>query len=57
MKSITAALKTVFLIDLVRGLWVTFRQQRPSLVYTEEYPKQRPPVAERFRGAPRLNAS
>jgi NADH-quinone oxidoreductase subunit I len=36
-------------------LWVTFRQQRPSLVYTEEYPKQRPAVAERFRGAPRLN--
>ena len=48
-------LKTVFLVDLLQGLWVTFRNQKPSLVYTEEYPKDRPPVAERFRGAPRLN--
>jgi NADH-quinone oxidoreductase subunit I len=48
-------LRTVFLVDLVKGLWVTFRNQKPSLVYTEEYPKERPPVAERYRGAPRLN--
>lgn len=48
-------LRTVFLVDLLKGLWVTFRNQKPSLVYTEEYPKERPPVAERFRGAPRLN--
>ena len=48
-------LKVVFMVDLLKGLWVTFRQQKPSLVYTEEYPKERPPVAERYRGAPRLN--
>lgn len=48
-------LRTVFLVDLIKGLWVTFRNQKPSLIYTEEYPKERPPVAERFRGAPRLN--
>ena len=48
-------LRTVFLVDLLKGLWVTFRHQRPSLVYTEEYPRERPPVAERYRGAPRLN--
>ena len=48
-------LKTVFLVDLVRGLWVTFRNQKPSLVYTEQYPEERPSVAERYRGAPRLN--
>jgi NADH-quinone oxidoreductase subunit I len=48
-------LRTVFLVDLLQGLWVTFRNQKPSLVYTEEYPKERPPVAERYRGAPRLN--
>jgi NADH-quinone oxidoreductase subunit I len=48
-------LRTVFLVDLMKGLWVTFRNQKPSLVYTEEYPKDRPAVAERYRGAPRLN--
>ena len=48
-------LKTVFLVDLLKGLWVTFRNQKPSLVYTEQYPEERPPVAERYRGAPRLN--
>ena len=48
-------LKTVFLVDLLRGLWVTFRNQKPSLVYTEQYPEERPSVAERYRGAPRLN--
>ncbi len=48
-------LRTVFLVDLIKGLWVTFRNQKPSLIYTEEYPKDRPAVAERYRGAPRLN--
>jgi NADH-quinone oxidoreductase subunit I len=48
-------LRSVFLVDLLKGLWVTFRNQKPSLIYTEEYPKDRPAVAERFRGAPRLN--
>jgi NADH-quinone oxidoreductase subunit I len=48
-------LKTVFLVDLLQGLWVTFRNQKPSLVYTEQYPMERPQVAERYRGAPRLN--
>ncbi len=48
-------LKTVFLVDLLQGLWVTFRNQKPSLVYTEQYPEERPSVAERYRGAPRLN--
>ena len=32
-------LETVFLVDLLRGLWVTFRNQKPSLVYTEQYPE------------------
>ena len=34
---------------------LTFSYQRPSQNYTEQYPKERPKVAERFRGAPRLN--
>ena len=48
-------LKAVFLVDLIKGLAVTFRNQKPSLIYTEQYPKERPLVAERYRGAPRLN--
>ena len=42
-------------INLLKGLAVTFRRQRPSSLYTEQYPAERPHVAERFRGAPRLN--
>ncbi len=48
-------LRTFLLVDLLKGLWVTFRNQKPSLVYTEQYTKERPAVAERYRGAPRLN--
>ena len=48
-------LRTFLLVDLLKGLWVTFRNQKPSLVYTEQYPQERPAVAERYRGAPRLN--
>ena len=48
-------LKTVFMVDLMKGLWVTLRNQNPAYVYTEEYPRERPAVAERYRGAPRLN--
>ena len=47
--------RTVFLVDLLEGLWVTFRNQHPKYIYTEQYPAERPHVAERFRGAPRLN--
>lgn len=47
--------KSIFLIDLIKGLIVTFNYQRPSENITEQYPKERPQVAERFRGAPRLN--
>jgi NADH-quinone oxidoreductase subunit I len=48
-------LRTVFLVDLIQGLAVTFRNQHPKHICTEQYPAQRPKVAERFRGAPRLN--
>jgi len=48
-------LRTVLLVDLIQGLWVTFRYQQPKYIYTEQYPAQRPQVAERYRGAPRLN--
>ncbi|MDP2999756.1 MAG: NADH-quinone oxidoreductase subunit I [Bryobacterales bacterium] len=48
-------LRTVFLIDLIEGLWVTFRTQHPRNICTDQYPRERPKIAERFRGAPRLN--
>ena len=47
--------RAVFLVDLLQGLWVTFRHQHPRNIQTEQYPAQRPKVAERYRGAPRLN--
>jgi len=50
-------LRKVFLIDLLQGLRVTFRYQDPKEIYTEQYPMERPQVAERYRGAPRLNVN
>ncbi len=48
-------LRRIFLVDLLKGMWVTFRYQAPKNIYTEQYPLERPMVAERYRGAPRLN--
>lgn len=47
--------KKFFLVDLLQGLRVTFRNQHPKNIVTEQYPAERPKVAERYRGAPRLN--
>src|SRR5271154_1053611 len=52
---ITKFLRTIFLVDLLQGLWVTFRNQDPKRIYTEQYPGDRPKIGERYRGAPRLN--
>lgn len=41
--------------DLIEGLLTTFKQQRPKDIVTEQYPARRPEIAERYRGAPRLN--
>ena len=51
------ALRKLLLVDLIKGLKVTFRAQHPKEIYTEQYPLQRPMVAERYRGAPRLNVN
>ncbi len=48
-------LRKVFLLDLIEGLRVTFRHQPTKNVVTEQYPLERPKIAERYRGAPRLN--
>jgi NADH-quinone oxidoreductase subunit I len=50
-------LRKVLFIDLIEGLWVTFRYQQPKYIYTEQYPAERPKIAERYRGAPRLNTN
>jgi NADH-quinone oxidoreductase subunit I len=50
-------LKKIFLVDLFHGLWVTFRQQPPKYVCTEQYPQQRPKIAARYRGVPRMRTS
>jgi NADH-quinone oxidoreductase subunit I len=48
-------LRKVFLTDLLEGLRVTFRTQHPANIVTGQYPAERPRIAERYRGAPRLN--
>src|SRR3972149_6221537 len=53
----TQQLKRLFLVDLMQGLWRTFSYQRHKHSYTEQYPQERPIVAERYRGAPRLNTN
>jgi NADH-quinone oxidoreductase subunit I len=45
------------LLDLLKGLSVTFKSQHPKEVYTEQYPLERPWIAERYRGLPRLNVN
>jgi NADH-quinone oxidoreductase subunit I len=47
-------LRKFFLFDLFKGLAVTFRHQNPDDLVTEQYPLERPVIAERFRGMPRL---
>lgn len=48
-------IRTIFLVDLFEGLAVTFRNQNPKNIVTEQYPAQRPTIAPQFRGAPVLN--
>lgn len=51
------AVSRLLMLDLLKGLSVTFRYQHPKTIYTEQYPLERPQVAERYRGAPRLNVN
>ena len=56
MKVVTL-LRKIFLIDLLKGLRVTFKYQAPKEIYTEQYPLERPQIAERYRGLPRMNVN
>ena len=49
------AVRRLLLLDLLEGLWITFKNQHPKNIYTEQYPLRQPAVSERYRGAPRLN--
>jgi NADH-quinone oxidoreductase subunit I len=54
---VATLLRKIFLVDLLKGMSLTFRYQDPKEIYTEQYPLQRPQVAERYRGLPRLNVN
>ena len=45
-------LERLFQVDFLKGLAVTFRAQNQKNIVTEQYPLERPMVAERYRGAP-----
>jgi NADH-quinone oxidoreductase subunit I len=53
--SLAPFLRRVFFIDLLKGMQVTFKYQNPKENYTEQYPLERPQIAERYRGLHRLN--
>lgn len=52
--SVGELLRSIFLVDFFKGLWVTFSHQNPAHLVTEQYPQQRPEISDRFRGQPRL---
>src|SRR5207244_4004659 len=45
--------KTIFVVDLLKGLWVTLKYT-PQPAFTFQYPAERRPTAPRFRGLLRL---
>jgi NADH-quinone oxidoreductase subunit I len=55
--SVAPLLRKIFMVDLLKGLSVTFRYQHPREVCTQQYPMERPVIAERYRGLMRLNVN
>jgi NADH-quinone oxidoreductase subunit I len=55
--SVVPLLRKVFLVDLLKGMSVTFRNQSEEERVTEQYPLERPAIFERYRGQPRLNTN
>src|SRR5947207_2799100 len=53
MQTIITFFKTIFLVDLLKGLWVTMKYT-PQPAFTFQYPAERRPTAPRFRGVLRL---
>src|SRR3954464_2015840 len=52
MQTIINFFKTIFLVDLLKGLWVTLKYT-PQPAFTFQYPAERRPTAPRVRGVPR----
>ena len=50
--SISPLLRKIFLVDLLKGLSITFKYQDPKDCQTEQYPQERPVITDRFRGQP-----
>jgi NADH-quinone oxidoreductase subunit I len=50
-------LRKVLMVDLEKGLSVTFHNQSEKERVTEQYPLERPVVYEGYRGQPRLNVN
>ena len=46
-------LRTVFLVDILKGLWLTLKYTAQP-AFTFQYPAERRPVSPRFRGVLRL---
>ena len=55
--SLAPLLRKMFFVDLIKGMAVTFHYQDPKEIYTEQYPLERPEIAGRYRGLPRLNVN
>ena len=53
MQTIIKFLKTIFLVDLAKGMWLTLKYT-PQPAFTFQYPAERRPTAPRFRGVLRL---
>src|SRR5215203_4675114 len=53
MQTIIRFFKTIFLVDLLKGLWVTLKYT-PQAAFTFQYPAERRPTSPRFRGVLRL---
>ena len=53
MQTLITFLKTIFLVDLVKGMWLTMKYT-PQPAFTFQYPAERRPTAPRFRGVLRL---
>src|SRR5262249_37310496 len=53
MSTLVRFFKTIFLVDLLKGLWVTLKYT-PQPAFPFQYPAERRPTAPRFRGVLRL---
>ena len=56
MQTIIRFFKTIFLIDLLKGLWVTLKYT-PQPAFTFQYPAERRPTSPRFRGVLRSSSA